>query len=335
MDDLRFGMSRMHRETGVHRNSLRYWISKGWLKRGRDGTMSLWDVQKIRDERSADKKPKRASLALLSKREEELGWPFVGPGGLRRLQRALNAVAIVARDDEWTDAKKKRFAQALQAAADEIFVLRDHRSNAGTDEAPLKRRENEKRRLAEAGRTSASKKRCSIVYEQADPTEPPYEITPSFVDRISEEDEQYVLLDAKNPSDFVKRARERGLEVRIGKSHDADRSLPEGYPRYEKGANRRFYEPSCTPDFASEIERKSEKQQATREDILARYRAITDPAERETFRHFNWEAIRDARMARHEPINYEALLEIARRVSEKKWKWIKIDDGHTFKSVPA
>jgi hypothetical protein len=327
MDDW-LSISAASRASGVHRNLLYYWIKRGWLSRRNDGTISLHGVQQLRDKRHQWLSPKLHG-ADLSKREKELGKPFVGPGGLRRLQRALNTVAIVARDDEWTDAKRKRFAQALRAAADEIFVLRDHPSNAGTDEAPLKRRENEKRRLAEAGRTSASKKRCSIVYEQADPTtEPPYEITPFFLDGISEEDEQYVLLDAKTPSDFVKRARERGIEVPIGKSHDADRSLPEGYPRYEKGANR-------LSDVASEIDRKSEKQQATREDILARYRAIADPAERETFRHFNWEAIRNARMARHEPINYEALLEIERRVSERKWKWIKIDDGHTFKSVPA
>jgi hypothetical protein len=340
MGDLRLRIVPMSRASGVHRNLLLYWIKKGWLKRRRDRTLSLRAVQRIRDARSFGKNPKELRSAHLSKGERELAAPFVGPGGVRKLQRAISALAVAAREREWTDAKKKRVAHALRAGAIEIFPVPSD-AQAPTREPGsvggflLERRERERKRLADASHTRVTKKTGAIIYQQADPaTDPEYELIPFFPNGISAEDEKYVLLDAPTPIEFFRRCKERGVRFEIESSdRSIDRCLPKGYEQYDDDARWMRDEPGYTPDLAAEIDGSDEsaKQSDTTEYILAEYDAITDKRERRRFLLKNKKAIHAARFSVAKRYLWQHMVEVARR---RNWKWVKTDDGYAFKTVP-
>jgi hypothetical protein len=283
--------------------------------------MSLRAVKKIRDDRSAGGNPKELHVAHLSRREKQLVAPFAGPGGVRKLQRAINALAVVARDSKWTVAKKKRVAQALRDGANEIFPADNHAQAPGSpDVTPLERRERERKRLTDASHTRITKKSGIPKYPQADPaTEPGCELVPFFPDGISAEDEKYVLLDARDPFEFLRRARERGIHFGLENSDPFQRrphALEENY----------------TPDIAAEIDEKNRcVQRDNTEDILAEYEAIADASARRRFLLQNKKAIHRARASVAKRYNFEHKLNLEER---RKWKWVKTDDGYAFKAVP-
>jgi hypothetical protein len=164
-------------------------------------------------------------------------------------------------------------------------------------------------------------------------SDPGWEIVPFG---ITEQDEQDVLLAARDPEDFLKRAKERGYEFPIEQSDPAvSRTDPFAEDDTRKHNRRQCYVYSM-PDLAAEIDgRMNETQAASEPDVLAQYRAITDPVQRECFRQKNLRAIRKARMERAKPINWDHLANIADRTRSKGLKWIKIDDGYGFRAVPA
>jgi hypothetical protein len=336
MPDEWLRVSPMSRKSGVHRNGLRYWIKKGWLKRRRDGTLSLRAVQKIRDARSFGKNPTDLRGSHLSKREKELVAPFAGPHGVRKFQRTITALAVVARERKWTDAKKKRVAQVLRDGAKEIFpASNDARAPTRADESLLERRERERKRLADASHTRITKKTGAIIYQQAEPaTEPGWELIPFFLNGISDEDEKYVLLDAPTPMEFFRRCKERGVRFEIESSdRSIDRCLPKGYKQYDDDGRRLPDEPGYTPDLAAEIDGNdaSAKQSDTTEHILAEYDAITDKHERRRFLLKNKKAIHAARFSAAKRNLWQHMEEVARR---RNWKWVKTDDGYAFKAIP-
>jgi hypothetical protein len=144
-------------------------------------------------------------------------------------------------------------------------------------------------------------------------------MVPFFHGGISREDEKYVLLDARDPREFMKRAKERGIKFSIESS---DPKIRRGHP----------LEQNYWPDVAAEIDEKGQSiQRDMTEDILAPYQAITDASKRRRFLLQNKTAIRAARMSAAKRTNYEHMLTIVER---RKWKWVKIDDGYAFKALP-
>jgi hypothetical protein len=344
MDDLRFGMSRMHRETGVHRNLLRYWISKGWLKRGRDGTMSLRDVQKIRDDRSANRKPKRASLALLSKRQKELVVPFAGPGGMRRLRRTINALAIVAREAGWTGAKKKRMAQALRAGANAV-------EQAQPTEARERQRSDAREHVAnrEDWRKWKRKQGTAEAIEDVVPPADEREVfefvmgfrCPVFEarttgGRAAHDAKIAYCMKAKNPIEMIRRAKKVGFKMPIRKPL----TKPSRKPLTTKlGHPDESYE----PDIVGEIDDRplsmtpEELAAAGTEWLHARPRmprvqgdAVTPDLIKYLYAHDEWLRKSPVRLTQENRALW-LLEEVAKR---SKWKWSKTDDGWGFVAKP-
>jgi hypothetical protein len=305
-------------EYGVSRNTPRNWFNAD-LVRMRGGRFSRRDIERQLNRNSAGRRPgKRARL--LSKREKELAEPFIRQHGLRKLRRLLWSLPIAAKEFDWTAKKRQDYANVLREGANEIFPI-----PIASEPPPgglLERRESERRRLTDAFYSNVTRKTGVIVFEQADPgTEPGWEIVPFFIPGISKEDEQYVLLEARDPNEFYERAKERGYDVPVEKG---DPTVRRPHPLDEH----------YKPDFAAEIDNQDEPERDA-VDILVKYKAITDPIEKECFRQHNFEAIQAARMERAKPANWEALQNIATRRSGRRWKWIKIDDGYGFKAVPA
>ena len=281
------------------------WIQAGKLPKGVDGKVAFAKARQLnlsqKTGRPSGRLPRNIKefLSQFSRKERAIVQPFLQPThGQRRFERMIDALALAARN--WTPAKRKRWAEKLSDASDRVKRTE-----------PTERRERERKRLPEV------------------------EFIPFFLERISPEDEKYVLLEARDPFEFLRRAKERGLRVEIESSERAnDRRLSKGYRQYDKDGSRLPDEAGYTPDISAEIDYKNQSsgQRDTAEDILATYAAITGAAEKRRFLLANKSAIRAARMSAAKRTNYEHMLNIVER---KKCKWVKIDDGHTFKSVPA
>jgi hypothetical protein len=323
----------------LSRNTPRNWFKAGAV-RMRGGRFSRRDIERELERKSTGRKPSNRNpaqprLGDLSTRENELVRPFIEQHGLRKLRRLLWSLPVAASELDWTAKKRQKYANVLLDGANAISPIAIATEASATGGLG-KKRAREQKRLTDASHTHISKKTGVIIFEQADPSaEPGWEILPFG---IHEKDLQYVLFDAHDPAEFCKRAKERGYEIPIGRSDpEIDRCLPKVYKQYDEDGSRLPDEPGYTPDIAAEIDRKDElaKQSDTPEDILAKYKAIVDPVERECFLHFNFKAIQAARMERAEPANYEHLLNVAERSTGKRSKWIKIDDDDGFKADPA
>ena len=307
---------------GVSRNTPRNWFKNGDV-RMRGGKFSRRDIERELDRKSIGPKPGKKTtqphLRDLSTREKELTMPFMKQQhGLRNLRRLLWTLPIAANILSWSAKKRLNYAEVLRDGANAISP------NLTTASPPtgelLRKRRSERKRLTDASHTNVTKKTGVIVFEQADPArEPGYEIVPFGIRKA---DEQYVLIDARDPIEFCNRAKERGYEIPTEKG---DPTIARPHPLEEH----------YTPDFAAEIDSHSKRAHGEADDILEKYAAITDPVQKECFRHRNFDAIQAARMDRAKPANWENLSNIAARCKGKRWKCTKIDDGYGFKVVPA
>jgi hypothetical protein len=290
------------------------WIQAGKLPKGVDGKVDFAKARQLnlsqKTGRPPGKLPRKIGelLTRLSPKERDLIKPLLEAHGQRRFERMIDALALAARN--WTPAKRKRWAKKLSDTADRVKLAE-----------PTERRERERKRLTDASHTCTAKKSRTIVYPQIGADAPKVEFIPFFFGGISPEDEKYVLLEAGDPSEFLKRAKERDIEVSLEKSD----------PAVRRG---RAFDQDYTPDIAAEIDSKNESsgQPDTAEDILATYASITGAAEKRRFLLANKPAIRAARASARKRYNFEHMLNLAER---KKWKWVKTDDGYAFKAVPS
>jgi len=322
---------------GLSRNTPRNWFNEG-VVRMRDGRFSRRDIERELDRKSTGRKPAKEALKGrfrdLSKREKDFARPFVEQHGLRKLRRLLWSLPFAAKELDWSAQKKRRYAQCLRDGADAIWPVALTAGESLAHGGLLEKRKRERKRLTDASHLRITKNTGGIIFQQVDPeSDPGCEIVPFG---IAKQDEQYVLLDARDPEDFLNRAEERGYEFPIEQTDPAvSRTDPFAEDHTRKHNRRQCYVYSM-PDLAAEIDaRMNETEAASEPDVLAQYRAITNPVQRECFRQQNLKAIREARMERAKPSNWEHLLNIAERVKSKKWKWIKIDDGYGFRAVPA
>jgi hypothetical protein len=296
------------------RRRIERWVHAGKLPKGVDGKVAFAKARQLNLSQKTGRPPGRlprsiqAFLSQLSWKERAMVQPFLEPThGERRFERMTDALALAAQN--WTPAKRKRWAKKLSDAADRVKRAE-----------PTERRERERKRLTDASHTRIAKKSGTIVYPQIGADAPEVEFIPFFFEGISPEDEKYVLLEARDPFEFLRRAKERGIEVSMDKS---DPALRRGHA----------FDQDYKPDIIAEIDCKNESsgQRDTAEDILATYAAITDAAEKRRFLLANKPAMRAARASARKRYNFDHMQNLAER---KKCKWVKTDDGYAFKTLP-